>query len=244
MSWRQRLADAIAPRVKQVEEEAVAAVQKRTGLSVRLVLFLLALTLLLGGVGGYAIYWRFIRPEKPNATLVPAQTQGGEKAPGYMAPEVKKLSGLPKRETVRSVQSTPVEDLPEKERGYAPVVAPAVGADCVVRTVPELLTSSVVPPHRGETEVRTWLNPDGSAQNILTPLREDFFGWPWKNGNWKKLELEAGYGVGGKQVDASGAWWPVRVGNFHLGAKAEGWIEPTGGMKGAGSIRVRWEPFR
>ena len=252
MSWRQRFADWIAPKVAkaagQVEaaageakDHAVVVVQTQApGMSRRLVLFLLALALLLLGVGGYAICWRYLRPEKPPAGLAPVQTQGGEKAPGYAGKEIKGLAGkVPSRTTTRPVQTTPVAELPAKEQGYAPVVAPAVGPDNVARKAPELLTSSVVPPHRGDTEVRTWLNPDGSAQNVLTPRGEPFWGWKWKH-----LELEGGYGIGGKQIDVQATWLPLRLGNVHVGARAETWTEIDGTIKGAGSIRVRWEPFR
>jgi hypothetical protein len=37
---------------------------------------------------------------------------------------------------------------------------------------------------------------------------------------------------------------PLRIGNFRLGARAEGWGEPDGTLKGAATIRFRWEPFR
>jgi hypothetical protein len=244
MSWRTWLAEKIAPPAKQLEQKADDAIPDHVkGVRIPRARYLLALALLAIFVVGYWRGWhkRFV---KPDPSLVAVATQGGEKNPGYAAPPVKKLAGVSRRTTTRPVQSTPVADLPGKEQGYAPVVAPAVGPDNVVRTRPELLTSSVVPPWRGDTEVRTWLNPDGSAQNVLTPQREDFFGWPWSRGNWKRLELEGGYGVGGKQVDAQATWLPLRLGNVHVGARAEGWMEPMGGMKGAGSIRVRWEPFR
>lgn len=255
MSWRQRISDWIAPKateaagqvgeaVGEAKDRIVVIAQQKTGLPVKVVLFLLTLGLLLLGVGGYGIYWRYFRPVKPPAALVPVQTQGGEKTPGYAALPVKKLAGVARRTTQRPVQSTPVADLPAKEQGYAPVVAPAAGPDNVVRTEPELLTSSVVPPARGDTEVRTWLRPDGSAQNVLTPQREDYIGWPWKGGNWKRIELDGGYGVGGKQVDAQATWLPLRMGNFQVGARVEAWTDPLGGVKGTGSIRVRWEPFR
>lgn len=250
MSWRQRFADWIAPKAKKAVSEAgetvgeakehiVVIAQQKTGMSRRLVLFLLALGLLLLGVGGYGIYWRYFRQVKPPAGPVPVQTQGGEKTPGYAGKEIKGLGKVPSRTTTRPVQATPVADLPAKEQGYAPVVAPAVGPDNVTRSTPELLTSSVVPPHRGETEVRTWINPDGSAQNVLTPRSEPFLGWEWKH-----LELEGGYGIGGKQVDLQATWLPLRLGNVHVGARAETWTEIDGTIKGAGSIRVRWEPFR
>ena len=80
-----------------------------------------------------------------------------------------------------------------------------------------------------------------SGETILTvePRKEGFFGWEPRN-----VELEGGYGIGGKKADASGAWYPVRLGAFHVGAKVETWMEETGGMKGAASVRIRWEPFR
>ncbi len=233
MSWSEKarkfLAEKIAPKAEQLEGEAVAAVQKRTGLSARLVLFLLVLALLLGFAVAYAIYWRFLHQVKPPATLVPVQTQGGEKAPGYSAPVVKKLAGVPRRTTTRPVQATPVVDLPAKEQGFAPVVAPAAGPDNVVRKDPELLTSSVVPPSRGETDIRTWIYPDGSVENILSPGKgEPFFGFTPRRG-----ALGIGYGAGTYQMAGRARWEPLRLGNVFMTAEGTGGMRPDGRMEGS-----------
>jgi hypothetical protein len=259
MSWRQRLADWIAPAAAKVagqveaaadeaKDRIVVAVQTQApGMSRRLVLFLLTLSLLLLSVGGYGIYWRYFRPVKPPAALVPVQTQGGGNVyQGNQVPAMAKAAkaGKPRpTTTVRPVTTTPVDELPPEEQAKAPAIPPAAGPDNVVRKL-QLGDTQVVPPSRGETYTRAYLLPDGAVKIFQDPQSEKFWGLPWKDGNWKRLELEGGYGTGGKQIDAQMSWWPVRIGNFHVGARAEGWMEPAGGMKGATSIRVRWEPFR
>jgi hypothetical protein len=228
MSWWTKNRDAAVTKAAQVEGAAVAGVAQKTGLSARTVLFLLVLTLLFLGAGGYGVYWHFFREVKPSATLAPVQTQGGEKTPGYAAPTVKGLSGEPRRTTVRPIRSSTVADLPAKERGFAPVVAPAVGVDNVARKEPELLTSSVVPPWRGETDVRTWINPDGSAQNVLTPRNEPFFGFTPKRG-----AVGIGYGVGAMQMAGRGRWEPLRLGNVFVTAEGTAGVRSDGRMEGS-----------
>jgi hypothetical protein len=259
MPWRQRIADWIAPAAAKVagvveaaadeaKDRAVVVVQTQApGMSRRLVLFLLTLSLLLLSVGGYAIYWRYLRPVKPPAALVPVQTQGGGNVyQGNQVPAMAKAAKAGKpapRVTVRPVATIPVDELPPEEQAKAPAIPPAAGPDNVVRKV-ELADTQIVPSSRGETYTRAYLLPDGTVKIFQDPQREKFWGLPWKGGNWKRIELEGGYGIGGKQIDAQASWWPVRIGNFHVGARAEAWMEPAGGMKGAASIRVRWEPFR
>lgn len=254
MSWRQQIADWIAPKAAKVagQAEAVAdgakdrivvAVQERApGMSRRLVLFLLALTLLLLFVGGYAIYWRYFHPVKIPAVLVPVQTQGGGQVyQGNQVPAMAKVikAGKPaSRVTVRPVVTIPVEELPPAEQAKAPAIPPAAGPDNVVRKM-ELGDTQVVPPARGETYTRAYLLPDGSIKIFQDPQKEKFWGWKITH-----IELEGGYGIGGKQVDVQTTWLPLRMGNVHVGARAEGWTEIDGTIKGAGSIRVRWEPFR
>jgi hypothetical protein len=230
----------IAPAVKKAGGEVVAEVQRRApGVPVWIVLSLLAIVALGIYVGISYLGWR-LSPVKPGPGLIPVATQGGEKNPGYAAPPVKKLAGVPRRTTTRPIQATPVKDLPAKEQGYAPVVAPAAGPDNVVRTEPELLTSSVVPPARGDTEVRTWLNPDGSAQNVLTPKREAFWGWAWK-----RIELEGRYGLlGNTAAKGTGRWLPLRVGDIHAGAEGSVATERDGVIRGEGMVIIRYEPFR
>lgn len=254
MTWRQRFADWIAPKaakvagqveaaVDEAKDRAIVVVQTQApGMPRRLALFLLTLFLLLLGVGGYAIYWRFFHVVKPPAALVPVQTQGGGAVyQGNQVPAMAKVAKTGKptpRVTVRPVVTTPVEDLPPGEQAKVPVIPPAAGPDNVIRG-PELADTAVVPPSRGETYIRAYLLPDGRVQAFHDPQKEHFWGWQMKH-----LELEGGYGIGGKQIDAQASWMPLRMGNVHVGARAEGWMEPTGGMKGAASIRVRWEPFR
>lgn len=253
MSWRQAFADWVAPKAAKVAGEAGAAVdqakdrivviaQQKTGVSRWHALFLLTLFLLLLGVGGYAIYWRYFRPVKLPAVLVPVQTQGGgQVGRGNQTPAMAKVikSGKSKpATTVRPVTTTPVDELPPEEQAKAPAIPPAAGPDNVVRKT-ELGDTQVVPPSRGETYARAYLLPDGTVKIFQDPQREKFWGREWRH-----LELEGGYGIGGKQVDLQATWLPLRMGNVHFGARAETWAEIDGTIRGAGSIRVRWEPFR
>jgi hypothetical protein len=243
--FRKWLAEKIAPPAEQLEKKADAEMASHVkGVRMPRARYLLMLLLLVICVVGYSRGWHK-RLLAPASSLTPVATQGGEKNPGYAAPPVKSLAKAPKRTAQRTIQSTPVEDLPKGERGYAPVVPPAAGPDNIVRTEPELLTSSVVPPARGDTEVRTWLNPDGSAQNILTPRRESFFGWPWKDGNWKRLELEGRYGlVGNTQMKATARWLPLRLGDFQGGVEGSVAAETGGIVRTEVMGIVRFEPFR
>ena len=259
MPWRQRLADWIAPRAAKVAEQvegavdeakdrAVVVVQTQApGMSRRLVLFLLTLSLLLLSVGGYGLYWRYLRPVKPPAVLVPVQTQGrGNVYQGNQVPAMVKVAkaGKPKpTTTVRPVTTTPVDELPPEEQAKAPAIPPAAGPDNVIRKL-QLGDTQVVPPSRGEVYTRAYLKPDGSIKIFQDPQPEKFWGLPWKDGNWKRLELEGGYGTGGKKWDIGPAWFPLRIGNVLVGVRAEGWMEESGTMKGATSIRIRWMPFR
>jgi len=258
MSWRTWLtkkiaskaeaaAQAVGSAVDDAKGHAVVVVQEKTGMSRWIVLFLLTLILLSLSAGGYAIYWRYFRPVKTHAAQVPVQTQnGGSVYQGNQTPAMAHAAktGKPKpRVTVRPVATTPVEDLPPEEQAKVPAISPAAGPDNVVRKV-ELADTQVVPPSRGETYTRAYLLPDGTVKIFQDPQREKFLGLPWKEGNWKRIELEGGYGIGGKQLDAQVTWLPLRLGNVHVGARAEAWMEEAGSVKGAASIRVRWEPFR
>jgi hypothetical protein len=155
--WLERfrlwLAAKVAPAVKKAEEKADEVIPDRVrGVRMPRARYLAALVLLVVSVVGYWRGWhkRFVSPDP---SLIPVATQGGEKNPGYSAPPVKGLGKAPRRTAIRPIKSTPVAELPKDQQGYAPVVAPAVGPDNVYRKDPELLTS-VVPPHRGDTDVR------------------------------------------------------------------------------------------
>ena len=244
---RRFLADKVAPPAREaaakIEGEAIARATGAPRWLVRCLLILAALGIC---AGLYYAKWH-LWPAKPNPALTPVATQGG--APVYQGNQVPAMAraakaGKPKpRETVRPVSTIPVDELPPEEQAKVPAGPPAAGSDNVVRKT-ELGDTQVVPPSRGETYTRAYLLPDGSIKIFQDPQREKFWGLPWKDGNWKRVELEGGYGAGGKQFDAQGSWWPLRIGNFHVGARAEAWMEAEGTMKGAGSIRVRWKPFR
>lgn len=174
--------------------------------------------------------------------MVEKQTVGGGTV--YESPNVPALAKAEKRGTVKKqVTERPVvtyrtESLPAEEAKKIPDVPPVVGKDNVSR-LPELVASSVVPPWRGETHARAYLMGDGRTEIDLDPQREKFFGL-----DLRRLELEAGFGAGAKQFDATAAWFPLRLGDVHFGAKAELWMDPDGQFQGAGSVRFRWEPFR
>ncbi len=244
---RRFLAAKVAPPAREaaakIEGEAIARVPGAPRWLVRSLLVLAALGIF---VGLYYAKWR-LWPAKPARDLVPVATQGGGNVyQGNQVPAMARaaVTGKPKpRITVRPVATIPAAELPPEEQAKVPAVAPAAGPDNVVRG-PELVDTAIVGASRGDTHVRTYLLPSGAVQTTLDPRKEPFLGLPWKDGNWKYLELEGGYGVGGKQIDVQASWWPVRIGNVHLGARAETWMEPASGMKGAASIRVRWEPFR
>jgi len=230
----------------------------------RYLLILLAALLFVGIL--YAA-WR-LWPAKPAPSLTPVATVGGEDA--YTAPQVEAIDRAEKRGTLRTTTRTrPVatyrtEDLPRSEQDRIPVAPPPTAEmkaeaaadnclrdgnliasdDCRQRhpswyLSPELAHSAVVPPSRGDTEVRSFLMPSGRLMTTLEPKRERFWGWTWKH-----VELDGGYGSGGKQVDMQATWLPLRLGNVQIGARAEGWTEPLGEVKAAGSVRIRWEPFR
>jgi hypothetical protein len=232
----------LAAIIQPIEQKADAAISDQVkGVRIPPVRYLLALALLVICVVGYWRGWhkRFV---KPDPSLAPVATQGGGNV--YQGNQVPAMAhaakvGKPKpRVTVRPVATTPVEDLPPEEQAKVPAIAPAAGPDNVVRKV-ELADTQVVPPARGETYARAYLLPDGTVKIFQDPQREKFWGWKVKH-----LELEGGYGIGGKQVDLQATWLPLRMGNVHIGARAETWTEIDGSIKGAGSIRVRCEPLR
>lgn len=192
----------------------------------------------------YGLYWKLKDPGLP-PTLAQVATTGGVPGVG-MAPEVKAVrKALPA--VKRVVQSRPVvvvdtASLPASERARIPAALPggvSLHVDNAAHPDPVLTATAEVPKTRAGADVRSYLAPSGETVLTVEPRKESFLGWEPRN-----VELEAGYGVGGKQMDATAAWWPVRIGSFHVGAQAGGWMEPDGGMKGAASIRVRWEPFR
>ncbi|MCL5884503.1 MAG: hypothetical protein M1377_04035 [Deltaproteobacteria bacterium] len=244
---RRFLAAKVAPPAREaaakIEGEAIARAPGAPRWLVRCLLILAALGIC---AGLYYAKWR-LWPAKPNPVQTPVATQGGGNVyQGNQVPAMAKAAkvGHPKpRISTRPVATIPAAELPPEEQAKVPAVAPAAGPDNVIRGM-ERLDSAVVPPSRGETYVRTDLLPSGAVQTTLDPQKEPFFGLPWRDGNWKRVEIEGGYGVGGRQIDVQASWWPVRIGNVHLGARAETWAEPGGGMKGAASIRFRWEPFR
>lgn len=232
----------LAAIVQPIEQKADDAIPDRVkGVRIPHVRYLLALALLVIFVVGYWRGWhkRFV---KPDPSLTPVATQGGGIVyQGNQVPAIAKAGRAGKakpRVTTRPVATTPVEDLPPEEQTKAPAILPAAGPDNVVRKV-ELADTQVIPPSRGETYARAYLLPDGSTKIYQDPQREKFWGWQLKH-----LELEGGYGIGGKQIDVQTTWLPLRMGNVHIGARAEGWTEFDGSIKGAGSIRIRWEPFR
>lgn len=204
-----------------------------------LVYLLIALFAATAGFFGPRVASRYLSTSTVHLNSV-TTTGGGDV---FEAPQTPALAKGIKQKTARTtVQPRPVvtyatETLPNTEREKIPD-EPIRGADNVVRP-PELTASAVVPPWRGETHARSYLLGDGRTEITLDPQREKFFGW-----EWRKLELEGGAGVGGKQFDATAGWYPLRLGNVRLGARADGWTEPDGTIKGAASIRVRWEPFR
>lgn len=265
------LAHKVAPAVKKAEGVADAAIPDRVrGVRMPRARYLLMLLLLVIFVVGYWRGWhkRFV---KPDPSLTPVATQGGGNV--YQGNQVPVMAhaakaGKPKsRVTVRPVATTPTAELPKEEQGKVPVVplpthiSPATSPEaakdnCITVNNeliasdycrkkypalygPELADTQVVPPSRGETYTRAYLLPDGTVKIFQDPQREKFWGWQMPH-----LELEGGYGIGGKQIDVQATWLPLRLGNVHIGARAETWMESMGGMKAAGSIRVRWEPFR
>lgn len=206
--------------------------------------FLWGLLVLAILAGGYGLYWKFGKRDLP-PTLAPVATTGGIQGVG-VAPEVravrKALPGVKRVPQSRPVVVIDTASLPESEKARIPAVMPggiSLHWDNSAHPDPVLTGTAEVPKTRAGADVRSYLAPSGETLITVEPRREGFFGWEPRN-----VELEGGYGIGGKQVDASGAWWPVRIGSFHVGAKAEAWMEEAGGMKGAGSVRVRWEPFR
>lgn len=192
----------------------------------------------------YGLYWRLRGPDLP-PSLAQVATTGGVQGVG-VAPEVKALRKASPA-VKRVVQSRPVvvvdtASLPESERARIPATLPggvSLHQDNAAHPDPVLTASAEVPRTRAGADVRSFLAPSGETILTVEPRKEAFFGW-----EPRKVELEAGYGIGGKQMDASAAWMPIRMGNFHLGGRAETWTEIDGTIKGAGSIRVRWEPWR
>lgn len=239
---RRFLADKITPTAREaaakIEGEAIARAPGAPRWLVRCLLILAALGIC---AGLYYAKWR-LWPAKPVPGMQQVATQGGGTVgKGRETPAMERAAkaGKPKpRMTTRPVATIPAADLPPEEQAKLPAVPPAAGADNVVRGM-ELLKTAVVPPWRGETHVRANIYPDGSVDITQDPQREKFWGLEWKH-----LELEGGYGIGGKQIDLQGTWLPLRMGNVHVGARAETWTEIDGTIKGAGSIRIRWEPFR
>ncbi|MCL5884079.1 MAG: hypothetical protein M1377_01800 [Deltaproteobacteria bacterium] len=242
MLWRKWLAEKIAPKAEQLEKAADDAIPDCVkGVRMPRVRYLVALALLVICVVGYSRGWhkRFV---KPDPSLVPVATQGGGSVyQGNQVPAMARTAKAGKSKpttTVRPVTTTPVDELPPEEQAKAPVIPPTAGPDNVVRKL-QLGDTQIIPPGRGETYARAYLLPDGTVKIFQDPQQEKFRGWKWKH-----FELEGGYGVGGKQVDVQATWLPIRLGNVHVGARAETWTEIDGTIKGAGSIRVRWEPFR
>ncbi len=195
-------------------------------------------------VVGYGLYWKYVKTD-PQPTLAPVATTGGIQGVG-VAPEVKAirkaLPGVKRVPQTRPVTVIDTASLPDSEKKRIPTATPGgifLHIDNVAHPDPVLTASAEVPKTKAGADVRSYLTPSGETMLTVEPRRESFFGWEPRN-----LELEGGYGVGGKQIDAQAGWYPVRLGALHVGARVDGWMEQTGTMKGAASIRVRWEPFR
>jgi hypothetical protein len=202
---------------------------------------LLALVIL---VGGYGLYWKYLKPDR-TPTLAQVATTGGIQGVG-VAPEVKAirkvLPGVKRVPQTRPVIIIDTASLPDSEKARIPAVLPGgitLHQDNAAHPDPVLTATAEVPKTKAGADVRSYLTPSGETILTVEPRKEGFFGWEPRN-----LELEGGYGVGGKQIDAQAGWYPVRVGSFHVGARADAWMEQGGTMKGAGSVRIRWEPFR
>jgi hypothetical protein len=244
MPWRKRLADWIAPLEKKADE---AVPDRVKGVRIPRARYLLALALLVICAVGYWRGWhkRFV---KPDPSLTPVATQGGGNVyQGNQVPGMARAAraGKPKpTTTVRPVSTTPVDQLPPEEQAKAPAIPPAAGPDNVVRKM-ELGDTQVVPPSRGEVHARAYLLPDGSIKIFQDPQQEKFWGLPWKDGNWRRLELEGRYGlIGNTQAKVTGRWVPLRLGNFHGGIEGSVATEHDGVIRGEGMAVIRWEPFR
>jgi len=206
--------------------------------------FLWGLLVLVMLAVGYGLYWRFVKPDLP-PTLAPVVTTGGLQGVG-VAPEVKAVrKAIPSVKRVpqnRTVTVIDTASLPDSEKERIPTVMPGgitLHADNTAHPDPVLTATAEVPGTRAGADVRSYLAPSGETILTVEPRKEPFFGWEPRN-----LELEGGYGVGGKQMDAQAGWYPVRLGAVHFGARADAWTEQNGTVKGSGSIRIRWEPFR
>lgn len=202
---------------------------------------LLALAIL---VAGYGVYWKYVKPDLP-PTLAPVATMGGIQGVG-VAPEVKAIRkaipGVKRVPQTRPVVVIDTASLPDSEKARIPTAFPggiSLHWDNSAHPDPVLTATAEVPKTRAGADVRSYLTPSGETLLTVEPRRESFFGWEPRN-----VELEGGYGIGGKQIEGTAGWYPLRIGSFHVGARTDGWMEPAGGMKGAASIRVRWEPFR
>lgn len=259
---RKWLADKIAPIEKKADAELAEHVR---GVRIPRARYLVALAVLAICVVGY---WRGWHNRLWGAArdLKPAQTQGN--VPGvYQAPPVPAAEKAPATASRITPRTRKKADLPKKEQDLFPVVpppAPAAGGDnAAIRTwaecidadghllfkpgceiyrpqEAELAAASTVPPHRGDTEIRTYLMPDGSFNTSLVPKPERFFGLEWKH-----VEVEGRYGlVGNTQAKATGRWMPLRLGDVHVGAEGSVAVE-TGGVTRTEVLGVvRWEPFR
>jgi len=174
--------------------------------------------------------------------LKPVATEGeGDvfTAPKTLAIEKAERKGKARKSVVtRPVVAYVTEDLPKEEADKIPSALSTVGPDNVARK-PVLTGSAIIPPWKGVTNVRSYLYSDGRTELTLDPQPEKFFGLDLRN-----LELEGGIGTGAKQFDATAAWFPIRTGNVFFGAKAELWMEPGGQFEGAGTLRMKWVPFR
>lgn len=191
-------------------------------------------------VYGYRWYHRPAAPASAPITSLPS-TPTPSGASAYIPNQIPsaKPPKVVKRTVTRPVSGTPVVSLPPVELAFVPAtLPPSAVVDNVVRPT-ELIATAVVPPHRGDTDVRTYLDPAGDARTYLYPQREAFLGF-----DPLALELSAGAGVGGSKIDIRADYRPLRLGDFHVGAEVRGWQEPDGTLKGAGSVRVYYEPFR
>ena len=249
----QKLANKTAPKVSELEQKAedaiVSSVQKKApGLSPKIIIFLTTLVLIFIALGGYAIYWKYLRSDKPNSNMEQVITQGGGTVQtGSQVPAVAKASKKGKAKTkteTRPVEYIPDDELPPEEVAKIPNVPPIVGVDNVPRKI-QLGDTQVVPPSRGEVYTRAYILPDGKIKIYQDPQKEKFWGLPWKDSNWKRIELEGRLGLfGNTQAKGTARWLPLRTGDIQYGPEISVGTELGGIVRAEGMLMFRLEPFR
>ncbi len=270
MSWRTWLAEKIAPIEKNADAEISEHAPAARGIRAR---YLVAAMVLALCVGGYAVHWLHSRV-KVDSSLKPVATQGGTSGV-YSGPPTSAMAkadkqGVRPRAESRPVKTYRTEDLPKEEQNRIPVTppppeeakAPAVADGCLrdgklvaseecrqkhplLYRATELASTGIVPPHRGDTDIRASVTPAGDVIITAEPKREPFVGWPWKDGNWKRVEIEGRYGlVGNTQAKATARWMPLRLGAVQFGAEGSVGVEIGGITRTEVMALGRWEPFR